>query len=310
MKRVAAVDLGTNTFNLLIAESQQGRLGRRVLVEEFPVKLGEGGINEGYIAPEAFRRGLQTLKHIAGLLDNYQTVQVLAYATSAIRSAANGGDFISAALQETGIQIVPVDGDREAELIYKGVRAGTQLNRPSLIVDIGGGSVELILCDEQKIHWKKSYPIGAARLRERYHQTDPADPADIEQLYHHLDETLADFAAECRVFRPVQLIGSAGAFETFEAILTHRSGQTKPDGASYLFEKDELEDLLDFLIGSTKQQRENLPGLIAFRVDMIVMAAALTKYLMHRTRVEKVLLSTYSLKEGMLSELIEATPNT
>lgn len=304
MKRVAAIDLGTNTFNLLIAEVDAGQIVQKIFAAEFPVKLGEGGINRALIAPDAFKRGLDTLQRITSIIREHEVIKVLAYATSAIRSARNGSDFMATVLKQTGIQIEPIDGNREAELIYKGIRAGIALNHPTLIMDIGGGSVELILCSSEKIFWKQSYPVGAARLRERYHQTDPVESNRIQDLYRYLDTILEDFPTACKRLAPVQLIGSAGAFETFDEILGQNNDRKNRSTPSSHFDKQQLMALLEMLIHSTKDQRERLPGLVAFRVDMIVMASALTKYIIDRTGLEDIFLSTYSLKEGMLMELL------
>ncbi len=299
-KPIAAIDLGTNTFNLLIAEPVRGGIGRILFAEEIPVRLGEGGISQGYIAPEAFRRGVETMGRIRSMIDRYQPGLVLACATSAIRSAANGGDFMASVLRETGIGIQVIDGDREAELIYLGVRAALSLARPTLIMDIGGGSVEFILCDQVRIHWKKSYPLGAARLREQYHRTDPVSPQTLTVLYNYLETELAGLLEACRTYAPEQLVGSAGAFETFDSMI-NRTRESAPGPAS-AFENAQLYEVLEMLIGSTREEREKMPGLAAFRIDMIVMASVLTRFILQKTGITQTFLSTYSLKEGMLAE--------
>lgn len=300
-KTIAAIDLGTNTFNVLIAEPEKGRIGRILYAEEIPVKLGEGGINQGYIAPAAFRRGVETLRRIGSEIDRFRPGVVRAYATSAIRSASNGNEFMETVLRETGIGIETIDGDREAELICLGVRAALSVDRTALIMDIGGGSVEFILYDGQGIRWKKSYPLGAARLREEYHRSEPVSPEDLSGLTRHLQAALADLLEACAERKPEQLIGSAGAFETFDAIL--RQGMAAAPEPAVEFQKQELMKLLERLIGSTREEREQMPGLAAFRVDMIVMASVLTRFVLERTRIPRVFLSAFSLKEGMVMEM-------
>ncbi|HEY0895544.1 MAG TPA: exopolyphosphatase, partial [Sphingobacteriaceae bacterium] len=284
-KAIAAIDLGTNTFNLLIAEPVSGGIGRILFAEEIPVKLGEGGINQGYIAPEAYDRGLETMLRIRNVIDRHQPDLVLACATSAIRSAANGADFMASVLRETGIAIQVIDGNREAELIYLGVRAALSLERRTLIMDIGGGSVEFILCDQVRIHWKKSYPIGAARLRERYHRTDPVSPETLTALHDHLEAELADLLETCKTFAPEQLVGSAGAFETYHSIISR--GRLTALVSAAAFDDAKLNEVLTMLVGSTREERENMPGLAAFRVDMIVMASALTRFILQKTGISR-----------------------
>ena len=151
--RSAVIDLGTNTFNLLIMDI--GSKGRYKIIfkEELDVKLGEGSINKNMISPAAFRRGLDALKKHKATIDSYEVETIDALATSAIRSAKNGANFIERALKETGIQIHTIPGEEEASIIYHGVKlAGLLEKEPSLIMDIGGGSTEFILADNSNIY--------------------------------------------------------------------------------------------------------------------------------------------------------------
>jgi exopolyphosphatase / guanosine-5'-triphosphate,3'-diphosphate pyrophosphatase len=300
-KSIAAIDLGTNTFNLLIAEADHGKIGKIWHSEEIPVKLGEGGINQGFIAPAAFQRGLETIQRIRSIIDSHHAEQILAFATSAVRTASNGNTFIEMVRQQTGIRIQLIDGNREAGLIYQAVRNAVSLEFPALIMDIGGGSVEFILCDREQIHWKKSYPLGAARLREQYHLLDPIGDESLNALTGYLQVSLSDLFDQCELFRPVQLVGSAGAFETFEAIIRNEASSATANPAVELHH-DKLIPVLDMLIRSTREEREKVPGLASFRIDMIVMASVLTRFILHQTGLKKTWLSAYSLKEGMVIE--------
>ncbi|RZL51322.1 MAG: exopolyphosphatase, partial [Pedobacter sp.] len=161
--RIALIDLGTNTFHLLIAEIKQKKFD--ILYKtNVPVKLGEGRINDNIIIPNAFERGINCLETFAKTIKNYHVDKVKATATSAVRSAENGQDFVKVVKEKTAIEIEIISGDEEAELIYQGVKLSGGIQDLSLIMDIGGGSVEFILCDTQNLIWKKSYNIGAARL--------------------------------------------------------------------------------------------------------------------------------------------------
>jgi exopolyphosphatase/guanosine-5'-triphosphate,3'-diphosphate pyrophosphatase len=173
MSSIAILDLGTNTFQLLIANIIDNK---PVLVfeESIAVKLGEGGIEKGYISEAAFDRGLSALKQFKKSIDQYQVKLVRAAATSALRSASNGAEFLEKIRSETGIIPEIITGEREAELIYQGVRAAINMgDEKCLIIDIGGGSVEFIICNQEEVFWKRSYDIGAARLMEQFHHSDP-----------------------------------------------------------------------------------------------------------------------------------------
>ncbi|RYF90802.1 MAG: exopolyphosphatase, partial [Chitinophagaceae bacterium] len=157
--RYAAIDIGTNTFHLIIADGTTD--GFTVIHKEnLPVKLGEGSINQGFINDAAMARAMAAFSHFREQLDKFKVKNVRAVATSAVRSAINGQDFVEAVKDATGIDIEVIDGDEEAELIYEGVKLSGAITGKSLIMDIGGGSTEFILCDEENLIWKKSYNIG------------------------------------------------------------------------------------------------------------------------------------------------------
>ena len=163
MKHVAIIDLGTNTFHLLITEIN-GTVGPgNICKKTIPVKLGHNGINQGVIHADAFLRGIKALENFHQLIIQHGVKQVKAMATAAIRNASNGDEFIAEVKKKTGIKIEMIDGETEARLIYAGVREAVKLGTETgLIMDIGGGSVEFIICNSTKIFWKRSFPLGAA----------------------------------------------------------------------------------------------------------------------------------------------------
>lgn len=297
--RVAVLDLGTNTFHLLIADVATGKKPRMVYQETIAVKLGEGGIEEGTISEVAFARGITALKFFKKRIDEYDAVIVKSAATSAIRSAANGLDFIDKVHATTGLALEVIDGEREAELIYLGVKAAVNMEDMSLIVDIGGGSVELIICDKHQIFWQKSYPIGAARLMSRFHRHDAISDAEIAEMISYLDEILAEFRDQLIRYKPKLLIGSAGSFETFAEMQDpeFKPSFDKPEQEIY---RESFDRIARIMIKSTHQQREKMKNLVPVRVDMIVVSAILAKYIIELSNVDTIKLSTYSLKEGLL----------
>jgi len=298
--RAAVIDLGTNTFHLIIAD-----LSDRVNVvykTNSPVKLGEGKINENIIIPEAFERGLQTLISFAEEIKKQQVDVVRATATSAVRSAANGTDFVKAAKLRAGIDIEVISGEEEAGYIFKGVQATGVLVEPSLIMDIGGGSTEFILCNPEQVLWKKSYNIGAARLMQAYFKSDPISEADKNIILDHLENILRELKEACAAHQPLALIGSAGAFETFATLLLE-DVEVK-EIASCTLPMTAYKKLAAELIASTHEERAGMKGLIPLRVDMIVLAAILTNYVIDEIGLEKLSLSTYDLKMGVLQSLL------
>ena len=148
-------------------------------------------------------------------------------ATSAIRNAVKGEALVAAIAQQTGIAVRVISGDQEAEYIYYGVRSALPLGRATaLVMDIGGGSVEFILCNAEKIYWKRSFEIGAQRLLDRYMSTDPISPSAVRRLHDYLEETLIPLTNAVHQYQPVALVGASGAFETLCAIDAEKRGRS------------------------------------------------------------------------------------
>lgn len=298
----AIIDLGTNTFHLLIAEVVNGNiLEHRKL--QIPVKIGEGGINQQYIAPAAYERGMNALKEFREALNEFGIHEITAFGTSAIRDASNGIQFMNDARSRYQITIESISGDYEAELIYRGIEHSFNLpDENVLVMDIGGGSVEFIIGRKDQILWKHSYPLGAARLIERFHKTDPISDEDIVALQSYLvhniklvRDALLEFPAEI-------LIGSAGSFETLVAVLRqdlHKEVQSIGPHAQEIT-IDDFNEFVRLITSLDSTQRKQLHGMADFRVEMIVVATVLMDVVMKRFELSRLIASHYSLKEGML----------
>jgi len=298
--RLAVIDLGTNTFHLIIAEQNVGEL-QIIYKTNQPVKLGEDITKNNLIIPTAFERGITCLQEFKAEIDKHEIDVVKATATSGVRSAMNGLEFVEAAKERAGIEIDIIDGDEEAQYIYEGVKWSGAITGKSLIMDIGGGSTEFILCDEENLVWKKSYNIGAARLMQTFFKSDPINEADTNSILNHLAEELKALKIICKEYEPETLIGSAGAFETFAGMIIPDIDikNTAISDIPLLAYKN----LASKLINSTHQERANMEGLIALRVDMIVMASILTNYILDELDIQTIKLSTYDLKMGVLQSL-------
>lgn len=300
------MDLGTNTFHLLIAEGNIHHF-RTIMQQHIAVKLGEGGINEGIILSAAFERGINTMKNFQKEIATCEVHHVKAIATSALRNASNGHEFINLVKDETGISIEIVDGNHEASFIYKGVKLSGLLSaQNSLIIDIGGGSVEFIIGNKEQLIWKQSFEIGAARLMAKFHHTDPIPPASIEALDLYLENTLTDLFKAVKETSVHHMIGSSGAFETFTELIESELSDTfdLQKTKTYDFDQKELLTVTDKLILSSHTERVGNKHIIPVRVDMIVVASLITRYMIQKLNIQKVSMCTYSLKEGVLAEMM------
>ncbi len=310
--RIAVIDLGTNTFNLLIAEADPSGAYTILYNEKAPVRLGEGGINQGIITHAAFERGLQGIAAFKRITEKYDVKKVLAFATSAVRNASNGLAFQQAVHDTTGIDIQIITGGKEAEYICNGVRDSLTLREEqSLIIDIGGGSTEFILVNKDGIHWKHSFEIGAARLLDRFKPSDPILPQERQAIEAYLEKELAVLWDNIPYDSVYELIGASGSFESLAEMIVLRfhPEENLVGKTAYLFDLRECEIIHHELITSNRDERLAMPGLLAMRVDMIVVSAILVELVLRKIGIEHMRMSAYSLKEGVLREFIQQQLN-
>ncbi len=304
---VAIIDLGTNTFNLLIAKLLPSNAYKIIYTNKLSVKLGKGGINKNQLLPDAMERGINALMVYKKVIEQHKIEKTFAFGTSAIREAVNADEFIKKA-EESGIDISILSGDEEAELIYKGVQLALTIgDKPALVMDIGGGSTEFIIADSDQIFWKQSFLLGVTRLLEKFTPTDPITTGEIFRIEEYLREELKPLIQVLRKFPVSELIGSSGSFDSFAEIIAHRFHVENilKDKTAYVFDLKEVDIIFDELIRSSKEQRLATNGLIEMRVDMIVMAVLLTRFVLSELKLSEMRLSAYALKEGALSKLLK-----
>jgi exopolyphosphatase/guanosine-5'-triphosphate,3'-diphosphate pyrophosphatase len=308
--KIAIIDMGTNTFHLLIAE-EEGKGFNIILRDRLAVKIGMGGINDGIITEAAIHRALVAMQSFKNTLDQHLVNKVYAFGTSAMRNAKNSHEVTQKIKSVTGIDINIISGDEEAQYIYLGVKAaldmGTETN---LIVDIGGGSIEFIIANQEKVFWKRSFEIGAQRLLEKYQKHDPIINPEIIALNALFDRELTPLFEEIEKYKPTVMVGSSGTFDTLSDIFCIKHDIHKS------FEEIEtpltLEGFYEIykdLITRNRASRMMIPGMIEMRVDMIVVACCLVRYLLEKYSFSRIRVSTYSLKEGVLSYLTEQILN-
>lgn len=299
-KRIAVIDCGTNTFNLLIADCSANGFNY-ILRTKRVVKLGSEGIKDRIIGEKSQQRALNALLNYKALTDQHQVQQIKIVGTAALRDALNGPALLKKIKKETGFKIQLINGDQEATFIYKGVLASLLLDdQCQLIMDIGGGSTEFIICNQHTIFWKKSFRLGAARLLEILHPGDPIQKDEIERLNLLLEKELAPLLKACEKFNPQKLIGSSGSFDTFAAIILKRKNELLGRKSNYQFKLSEYKSVHRMLLKSTYKERLKIPGLIRMRADMIVLATLLLTFVLQSTQIKSLYLSKYALKEGVL----------
>ncbi len=307
MGRIAIIDLGTNTFNLLIVEVGLDKTYQFVFQTKISVKLGEGGINKGFIAPVPFYRGIEALKIHKQTAEKYNVEKIVAIATSAIRGASNSAEFVAIAKDECNIDIQVISGNREAEMIYYGVRDAVKMaESPSLIIDIGGGSTEFIIANKNQIFWKQSFLLGVARLLELFNPSDPITVEEKKAIVDYLDQELQPLFNAIKKYPVTELIGSSGSFDSLAEMVAHRfySPHIFDGKTEYDFNLEDCAAVHETIVKSTNAQRLQMKGLVAMRVDMIVISSILVHFILKSFSISHMRLSTYSLKEGILYEIL------
>jgi exopolyphosphatase/guanosine-5'-triphosphate,3'-diphosphate pyrophosphatase len=303
MNRKAVIDLGTNTCNLLVADPAPGGKFRTLYDRKLPVKLGRGGILREVLLPDAIERGIAAFENHAGTIRMYNADEVKVIATSAVRQASNRSEFLSLIKSKFGWDIEIIDGNREAELIFKGVKISLPLELGKyLILDIGGGSIEFILAENELIVWKKSFKTGIARVLELFDLSDPILPGEIVVIEEWFSKNLKELWKICNEHQPLVIVGSSGAFDTFMDIYEKEEPDLKIRKASEL-PLEAFSGIHKQLIHSDTDTRSRIKGMDKIRVEMIVVASIFTNFILTKLKIQKLIHTHYGLKEGMMAEM-------
>ncbi len=307
-RRLALIDMGTNTFHLLIVEITPGQPPHELLRTKAGVRLGEGGISRGEIAPEAYARALHTLAGFKEEIELHNVREVRATATSAMRVARNGPDLVREISDQFGITVEIIAGSREAELIWRGVRQAVALGDASqLIVDIGGGSVEFIIANDHEIFWKQSFEIGAQRLLDQFFP-DPSGiiaATSVAAEQELLSTVLEPLTAAAQAWQPVGLVGASGSFDTLADLQLGRVQTDAQRPPSTELSLGSFQASYRHLLSMNHEQRVALPGMFPMRANMLVVASVLIDWVLGSIGLTRIRTSDYALKEGLLAEMMD-----
>lgn len=305
LPRLAAVDVGTNSIRLVVAEVQPDGSYRVLDEDREMTRLGRGLYSSGQLSDSAMEQSLQALGRMKAIAEGFAVDELRAIATSAVREATNGRDFVREAWRRYRVRVEVVPPEDEARLAFRSVSRHYDLdNRLTAIVDIGGGSAEVILAAGGVVEQVVSLPLGAVRLAERYCKSDPLKPKHWKALRRAIDATIKDaigkppFAAEV-------MIGSGGTFTNLaEMAQAERDG--KVSGArDYALSRAELVRLLDRLRETPLAARREMPGLNPQRADIIVAGAAVVARLTRRLGTQRVLVNDRGVRDGVLLSMID-----
>jgi len=299
--RLAVIDLGSNTFHLLLIEFQKDGQWVTLAKDRRYVKLAAGGIE--MITPESIERALLVMKEFAIQINAFQVDKVFAIGTAALREAKNGMAVAERLTKESGIPIEIIDGEHEAAYILKGIQSALPgMARPCLIMDIGGGSVEFILYQDQKLLFAQSFRIGVAILFRNFHLYDPIRDADIDQLEVHLQTTLKPVFEALENLHDYALIGASGSFEVIQEFLPKIQQELHWSELDF----SSLDAYLTEVIHTDWTSRKERSEIPIERVDYIVVAYILIRFILRSRRPGQLFYCDYALKEGVIAAYSES----
>lgn len=308
--KLAVIDMGTNTFNLLIVETTENNHYDIVFKRKIGVKLGKGGINNKIITPEAFQRAVDAIEDHLKRITDHKVDKIIATATSGIRSTENGQELVDTLKEKFGLKVQIISGDEEAELIYRGVKQAIDFNNENvLILDIGGGSNEFIIANSSGLIWKKSFKLGMARLLEMFVPSNPITKEEIQKTELYIDSQLEPLYEAVEKYKPSKLIGCSGTFDSFRAMIIAKNGGIPKEfkkSKSFPINLKDYAILHQELLKSTLEDRQKMKGLEPVRIEMIVLASIFVNFIITKFNIKSFTQSSFAIKEGMVDKIINS----
>jgi exopolyphosphatase/guanosine-5'-triphosphate,3'-diphosphate pyrophosphatase len=304
--RIAAIDCGTNSIHMIVVRIRPDLSFEVIDREKEMVRLGSGGLDGKALTDEAMAAGLQTFSRFRRLAASHQVEEILAAATSAVREAENGGRFLAAVERETGIRARVISGTEEARLIHLAAVYGVDVAGASVVVlDIGGGSVEITHGTGPTLRVAKSFKVGVIRLTERYVHSDPLSGRDERKLVRHLDEELANYLAEIRAAGFDRVIGTSGTILSLGTVASADRRRMSDDVRNLRVPAKQIHQLRKEITARSITERMKLPGLDPRRADLIVGGAVLLDTMLRRLEATEITLCDLALREGLVLDYIQ-----
>ncbi len=301
MTNIASIDIGSNTARLLILESTGDQKFNLLVSKRNITRLGEGIDTQGKLTEHRMQTTLKVLARFRQICLENGDPPLFAVATSAVREASNGQEFVRLAKKETGIDIKIITWEEEARLTLEGVYWKIpHENRRVITFDIGGGSTEFILSEGENIKDFCSTSLGVVRLTEKFITQHPVDEKEYHSLQNHLQDELQTVKNKLSAFLPELLIGTAGTVTTLAALKENIYPYDPEKIHGSTFSRPEAESILDDLKGKSLSQRLLLKPMEPGREDLIIAGTAIVLETMRVFGCEILTVSEYSLREGLI----------
>ncbi len=306
--RLAAIDIGTNSIHLVIAEVNPETGMFKILGREREmVRLGSSAGDMKFLSKDAMDRGIETLNRFKGFADSAEA-PVRAVATSAVREALNRQEFIDRVKEVVGIRIEIASGIEEARYIYLGIlQALPVFNKRILLIDIGGGSTEFLIGSQREIFYTDSFKLGALRLTMRFFPDGELNPRSIKECRRYIRGMLSIVVREFRSLGFESAVGSSGTVLNIANVInTEKHGEDKSRLNNFTFTADELYETVDKIIDAkSAKQRAKIPGIDPDRADIIPAGAILLEQIFKELKLKEITVSEFALREGILLDTYE-----
>jgi exopolyphosphatase/guanosine-5'-triphosphate,3'-diphosphate pyrophosphatase len=304
--RIAAIDIGTNSVHMIVVQVRPDLSFEVIDREKEMVRLGAGGLDGKALTPEAMHAALQVMSKFRRLAESHRVDEVIAVATSATREAENGGEFLQAITQQTGIRPRVISGTEEARLIHLAAVYGVSVpGDVAVVIDIGGGSVEVTRGTGPAIELGRSFKLGVLRLTERFVKSDPLEPRDQRRMVRHIDAEIGKYLSQIARAGFDRVIGTSGTILSLGAVTAASDGHS-PSGSlrNRRFATKSIRRVRKDLVALSLEQRLRVPGLEPRRADLVIAGVILLDEILRRLGAEEITLCDLSLREGIVLDYI------
>jgi exopolyphosphatase / guanosine-5'-triphosphate,3'-diphosphate pyrophosphatase len=304
--RLAAIDIGTNSVHMIVVRVRPDFSFEVIDREKEMVRLGAGGLDGKKLTHEAMTSALQALSKFERLARSHQVDEILAAATSATREAENGGEFLAAIERTTGIRPRIITGTEEARLIHIAAVYGIDTPKKAVVIDIGGGSVEVTLGTQQQVQFARSFKVGVIRLTERFVTSDPLSGRDERKLVKHINEQVERYARHIVAAGFDRVIGTSGTILSLGTVATAVDRGSVPSETRNLrVSAKSVRRLRKMVTALDLEERMRLPGLDPRRADLIVAGAVLLDTILRQLDAGEITLCDLALREGLVLDYIQ-----
>jgi exopolyphosphatase/guanosine-5'-triphosphate,3'-diphosphate pyrophosphatase len=304
--RLAAIDLGSNSFHLLVVETRPDGSFLPIVAEKEMLRLGDVVARDKVLSPESVERAVAGLRRLKALAESEGVEEIVAVGTAALREARNGAAVVEELEEATGIEIEVVSGLREAQLIFGAVRRSVVLEpSPALCVDLGGGSLELMVSLDGELGFAASLHLGVGRLTAEYFSASRPRPAEIARAREAITTALGPLARRIRSFAPALLVGSSGTLSALARLGAAGSDGAAPESINQLHvARGSLEAVGKALLSASLEERQAMPGVESRRAELLPAGVLVLEALLDLTGLDGLTISEWALREGLVIDAI------